>query len=150
MKICCECATYCQGSLGAHTSSVHKVSRYTVHARCVRSQARAANGSGSCFHGRHEDSKNHKNCCQMRRIEPQIVELLLLGVLVGGWSCKVNSKEYALKTGTESEAVAVQVRLPERQDMSRQVLLPGSIEAFEQVTLYAKAAGYLKWIKVDI
>ncbi len=47
-------------------------------------------------------------------------------------------------------AVSVQVERPARGDLSRQVALPGSIEAFEQATLYAKAAGYLKWIKVDI
>lgn len=42
------------------------------------------------------------------------------------------------------------MKLPERRDLLRQVVLPGSVEALEQVTLYAKAAGYLKWIKVDI
>lgn len=51
---------------------------------------------------------------------------------------------------TENEAVSVQVKLPERGDLAREVELPGSIEALEQVTLYAKTAGYLKWIKVDI
>ncbi len=50
----------------------------------------------------------------------------------------------------ENEAVSVQVKLPERSDLAREVGLPGSIEALEQVTLYAKTAGYLKWIKVDI
>lgn len=50
----------------------------------------------------------------------------------------------------DSEAVSVQIKLPERSDLFRQVELPGSIEALEQVMLYAKTAGYLKWIKVDI
>jgi len=73
----------------------------------------------------------------------------------GFWSCKLDSKEGKAESvsnapSKDSEAVAVQVKLPERQAMSRQVVLPGSIEAFEQATLYAKAAGYLKWIKVDI
>ena len=51
---------------------------------------------------------------------------------------------------TENEAVSVQVKLPERSELAREVELPGSIEALEQVTLYAKTAGYLKWIQVDI
>ena len=94
----------------------------------------------------------------MTRKKLPIVASLSATLLAGSsgfWSCKLGSKEgraeYASKAATtESEAVAVQVRLPERQDMSRQVLLPGSIEAFEQATLYAKTAGYLKQIKVDI
>src|SRR6058998_3033201 len=55
MKICCCCATHWPGSLGPHASCVHEVSQ--VHARCVRSQARAANGSPSYFHRR---NKAHK------------------------------------------------------------------------------------------
>ncbi len=94
----------------------------------------------------------------MRRNELQIVGFLFVAALAGSsgfWSCKLDSKEgraeNASKTATaNSEAVGVQVKLPERLDMSRQVVLPGSIEAFEQATLYAKVAGYLKRIKVDI
>ncbi len=94
----------------------------------------------------------------MTRKKLPIVASLSATLLAGSsgfWSCKLGSKEgrteYASHTATaDSEAVAVQVKLPERKDMSRQVLLPGSIEAFEQATLYAKTAGYLKQIKVDI
>ena len=80
---------------------------------------------------------------------------IMLAGSSGFWSCKLDSKEGKAESvsnapSKDSEAVAVQVKLPERQAMSRQVVLPGSIEAFEQATLYAKAAGYLKWIKVDI
>src|SRR6266571_1781981 len=49
-----------------------------------------------------------------------------------------------------AEPVNVQVTSPERHDITRQVAMPASIEAFEQTVLYAKTAGYLKWIKVDI
>src|SRR5213083_2609976 len=94
----------------------------------------------------------------MTRKKLPIVASLSATLLAGSsgfWSCKLGSKEgrteYASHTATaDSEAVAVQVKLPERKDMSRQVLLPGSIEAFEQATLYAKTAGYLKQIKVEI
>jgi RND family efflux transporter MFP subunit len=59
------------------------------------------------------------------------------------------------KTAANSEgkarkaAVAVQVMKPQRQDLVRKITLPGSLVAYEQATLYAKVAGYLKWIKVD-
>src|SRR5574341_696716 len=84
----------------------------------------------------------------------------LLGVTVivgaaGFWTYTRNATkpqiESAPKAATvENEAVSVQVKLPDQGELSRQVDLPGSIEALEEVTLYAKTAGYLKWIKVDI
>src|SRR5438093_5089189 len=43
--------------LGPSRMAGHEVSRYRVHARCVRSQAPAANGSRSYFHRRHKDEK---------------------------------------------------------------------------------------------
>jgi multidrug efflux pump subunit AcrA (membrane-fusion protein) len=84
--------------------------------------------------------------------------LLGVTVIVGGtgfWRYARNSAQprpesASRHAATETEAVSVQVKLPERSELSRQVGLPGSVEAFEQVTLYAKTAGYLKWIKVDI
>ena len=38
---------------------------------------------------------------------------------------------------------------PARGDVFRYVTLPGKVAAYQQVTLYAKTAGYLKTIKVD-
>src|SRR5262245_23003245 len=84
--------------------------------------------------------------------------LLVATVIAAGtgfWRYARNSarpqREPAPKTAaTATEPVIVQVKLPERTELARQVRLPGSIEALEQVTLYAKTAGYLKWIKVDI
>lgn len=49
-----------------------------------------------------------------------------------------------------AEFVQVQGLLPERREISRQIELPATLEAFDQATLYAKASGYLKWIKVDL
>lgn len=79
----------------------------------------------------------------------------MLAGSVGLWSCKLNPTEGRAASApaaasSEGEAVAVQAMRPERRDLLRQVVLPGSVEAFERVALYAKAAGYLKWIKVDI
>ncbi|RMG44545.1 MAG: biotin/lipoyl-binding protein, partial [Acidobacteria bacterium] len=53
-------------------------------------------------------------------------------------------------TADEAKSVPVKVIYPERHDLTRRRVLPGSLEPFEQVTLYAKTAGYLRWIKVDI
>jgi RND family efflux transporter MFP subunit len=74
---------------------------------------------------------------------------------VGFWNYLRTSPETRAEptptaASNDTDAVGVQVERPARDDLSRQVALPGSIEAFEQATLYAKAAGYLKWIKVDI
>jgi membrane fusion protein (multidrug efflux system) len=45
--------------------------------------------------------------------------------------------------------VEVKVAHPSRGDIIRYVKLPGNIRANQQVTLYAKVAGYLKTLKVD-
>jgi RND family efflux transporter MFP subunit len=94
----------------------------------------------------------------MMRTEYLIAATLGVVIIIGGvgsWACTRDSAEMRAESPradatTGANAVSVQVQRPERHDLSRQVVLPGSIEAFEQVTLYAKAAGYLKWIKVDI
>jgi RND family efflux transporter MFP subunit len=45
---------------------------------------------------------------------------------------------------------SVQVTTPHRAAVSRTLTLPGSVEAFEKARLYAKVAGYLEQIHVDI
>ncbi len=94
----------------------------------------------------------------MTRRGSVVARILGVVVMLGGvglWShlrhstqTRAGSEPAGATNGTD--AVSVQVVRPERHNLSRQVALPGSIEAFEQATLYAKAAGYLKWIKVDI
>src|SRR6188474_2556125 len=46
-------------------------------------------------------------------------------------------------------AMAVRLVQPKRGAISRSVTLPGELKAFQQATLYAKTAGYLKTIHVD-
>src|SRR5438093_6773813 len=84
-----------------------------------------------------------------------IAGLLVVIVSAAVWGYRRN----ATTTGAASIATAkagatdvanVQVTLPERHEIFRQVSMPASIEAFEQTILYAKVSGYLKWIKVDI
>ncbi|MBI1747501.1 MAG: efflux RND transporter periplasmic adaptor subunit [Acidobacteria bacterium] len=57
----------------------------------------------------------------------------------------------ASKAGMKARksAVTVQVVKPERKDLVRKITLPGSLTAYEQATLYARAAGYLQSITVD-
>src|SRR6059036_2820624 len=45
--------------------------------------------------------------------------------------------------------VSVQVVQPKHGSITRNVTLPGEIKAYQQATLYAKVAGYLKTITVD-
>src|SRR5712692_2195471 len=84
-----------------------------------------------------------------------IAGVLAVIVAAAVWGYRRN----ATATGAASIATAraaapdvanVQVTLPERHEIFREVSMPASIEAFEQTTLYAKVSGYLKWIKVDI
>ena len=46
-------------------------------------------------------------------------------------------------------AVAVQVVQPRRGEITRTITLPGNVLAYQQATIYAKVAGYLKTITVD-
>ena len=47
-------------------------------------------------------------------------------------------------------AAEVEVTSPSRRDVSRQVELPASIQAFQESTLYSRVSGYLSSIDVDI
>lgn len=81
------------------------------------------------------------------------VGVLLIGVVAIALALMKNSSGTPPITPAQASAneeVSVQVALPERKEVTRQVVLAGSVEAFEQATLYAKTSGYLKWIKVDI
>jgi RND family efflux transporter MFP subunit len=49
----------------------------------------------------------------------------------------------------EERLPLVTVVEPIQKPAVRYVTLPASVEAYEKATLYAKVAGYLKWIKVD-
>ncbi|MBI2948588.1 MAG: efflux RND transporter periplasmic adaptor subunit [Verrucomicrobia bacterium] len=54
--------------------------------------------------------------------------------------------------GAESKpATTVEVRFvhPKRSDITRNITLPANVKAYQQTTLYAKVAGYLKAINVD-
>ena len=50
----------------------------------------------------------------------------------------------------EPAAELVQVTAPERKSIVRQTTQPAAVHAYHQAQIYAKAAGYLKELKVDI
>jgi len=82
-----------------------------------------------------------------------LVLLALVGALAV-WIYIRNASGTSAATGSTAkngaEVATVQVALPERRELTRQISLPASVEAFEETTLYAKISGYLKSIKVDI
>ncbi len=60
--------------------------------------------------------------------------------------CKPSSAETAKEA---TPPLAVQVVQPKRGPITRNVTLPGEVKPYQQATLYAKVAGYLKTITVD-
>jgi len=71
-----------------------------------------------------------------------ILAIIGQGVLSG---CKPSAEPEKAAT----PPVAVQVVQPKRGAITRSVTLPGEVKAYQQATLYAKVAGYLKTITVD-
>jgi len=84
--------------------------------------------------------------------------LVIVGVLlIGGATVALvlrnsssGSPRLTPAKASSTDEVSVQVALPERNEITKQVVLAGSVEAIEQATLYARISGYLKSIKVDI
>src|SRR5438876_12173701 len=72
-----------------------------------------------------------------------VVALVGQGIFSG---CKPSTAE---PTKEATPPVAVQVVQPKRGPITRNVTLPGEIKPYQQATLYAKVAGYLKTITVD-
>jgi len=67
----------------------------------------------------------------------------LLTLILG---CKDSSSEAPKQS---APPVPVQITQPKRGPITRFVTLPGEIKPYQQATLYAKVAGYLKTIAVD-
>ena len=80
---------------------------------------------------------------EQMRLVLVVVALAGPGIISG---CKPSTAE---PTKEATPTVAVQVVQPKRGSITRNVTLPGEIKAYQQATLYAKVAGYLKTITVD-
>lgn len=81
------------------------------------------------------------------------MKTLLLGVTAAVWFGNVScatSRSQQSPTPASRDRVTVSVVKPGRRTVTDRLELVGSITPYEQVTVYAKTSGYLKWIKVDI
>jgi len=74
------------------------------------------------------------------------LNLVILAIIGHGMlsGCKPSSAE-----PEKAPPAAVQAVQPKRGPITRSITLPGEIKAYQQATLYAKVAGYLKTITVD-
>src|SRR5438093_9228817 len=72
-----------------------------------------------------------------------VIGLVGQGIISG---CKPSTAE---PTKEATPPVAVQIVQPRRGSITRNVTLPGEVKPYQQATLYAKVAGYLKTIPVD-
>src|SRR5437879_10373092 len=75
-----------------------------------------------------------------------VAVLALAGQIISS-GCKPSTS--ADPAQAPSPPVPVQVVQPKRGAITRNVTLPGEIKAYQQATLYAKVAGYLRTITVD-
>jgi len=75
-------------------------------------------------------------------LNPAVLAVIGTCVLSG---CKPSSTD----ADKAPPPVAVQIVQPKHGPITRSIILPGEIKAYQQATLYAKVAGYLKTITVD-
>jgi membrane fusion protein (multidrug efflux system) len=76
-----------------------------------------------------------------------VILVSVAAVLISG--CKPASGTAETKPTPPPPSVAVKTVQPRRGEITRTISLPATIAANQQVTLYSKAAGYLKTITVD-
>ncbi len=87
--------------------------------------------------------------------KPYIVTALLIFIIGSAVALVLTGKPIrteTIKKTTEDEKLIPNVEVTKlvRKNLVRKTSLPANIEPLYQATLYAKAAGYVKWIKVDI
>jgi RND family efflux transporter MFP subunit len=70
-------------------------------------------------------------------------------VLLAAMGCSTG-RGVETKASVSRDLITVSVAKAERRTITDGLKLAGAITPYEQVTLYAKTTGYLKWIKVDI
>jgi membrane fusion protein (multidrug efflux system) len=78
----------------------------------------------------------------------RLVSSLIFGIVIQAISsgCQPSSPE---QTQKPTPPAAVKTATPKRGAITRFVTLPGEIKPYQEATLYAKVAGYLKTINVD-
>src|ERR1043166_479060 len=80
------------------------------------------------------------------RVGGALIAASLLVVMIG---CNRSRSEVPKSNATAVAPIEVKTVRAHRGPISRSVMLPGTIAAYQQATLYAKVGGYLKTITVD-
>jgi RND family efflux transporter MFP subunit len=88
----------------------------------------------------HEAASPHVSTHQALRAGALTILLACL------WGCE---KEPLQRAVSDPPPVAVQIVRPKHGPITRYVTLPGEVHPYQEATLYAKVAGYLKSITVD-
>ncbi|MGB7290811.1 MAG: efflux RND transporter periplasmic adaptor subunit [Thermodesulfobacteriota bacterium] len=76
--------------------------------------------------------------------------MLVIGVLIFKEKLEITETTRLKATEDEKGVTNVEVTKVAKKDLVRKIGVPASIEPLHKATLYAKAAGYLNWINVDI
>jgi RND family efflux transporter MFP subunit len=85
----------------------------------------------------------------MNRLTRAVLGCAAITILLAAACSRPRSADQKTR-GQPVKPATVTVVAPERRPVSREVVLTATVEAYEQVPLYAKVAGYLKTINVDI
>ena len=72
---------------------------------------------------------------------------LMAALLLAVVACSLRS---STPPAGSQERVMVSVVRPQRRTIADRLTLSGALTPYEQVTLYAKVSGYLKFLRVDI
>jgi membrane fusion protein (multidrug efflux system) len=87
---------------------------------------------------------------QVSRMNHQLANLTFISLVLAGGAVLPGCKRSATEPDQKPEPpLAVKTCSPSRGAITRFVTLPGEIKPYQEATLYAKVAGYLKTINVD-
>lgn len=86
--------------------------------------------------------------------KPRRFRFAPFAIRLGGFICGVliglpNGVLAGAKEDKSSAPIEVKFVSPRKGEITRTITLPGNVRAYQQATLYAKVAGYLKTIRVD-
>jgi RND family efflux transporter MFP subunit len=74
----------------------------------------------------------------------------VIALLISAIGCSGRSSAVSAADPPPGDSVIVSTVLAQRRDLTDRLTLTGTITPYEQVTVYAKATGYLKYLKVDL
>src|SRR6516225_5000197 len=74
----------------------------------------------------------------------------MIALLISTIACSDRPSIVSGADSTPGDPVTVSTVAAQQRDLTDRLTLTGTITPYEQVTVYAKATGYLKYLKVDI